>query len=326
MPHPFNRRELILATAGTLAWKASSGGSKAWAGAQETEAAAGATDSSADSGFRYCLNTSTVRGQELSLPEQIDLAASAGYDGIEPWIRDLQEFVRGGGKLEDLRRRIEDAGLEVPSAIGFANWIVDDDQERRQGLETAREDMRLVKQIGGTRIAAPPVGATQQNDLNLFAVAERYRRLLEVGVEEGVVPQLELWGFSQSLSRIGEMAFVASEAGHPDACLLPDVYHIYKGGSEFQGLRLLNGRAIHVFHMNDYPAEPPRATISDRDRVYPGDGVAPLTEILQILHGAGCRAMLSLELFNPTYWEQDALEVAKTGLEKMKQSVAEAFS
>jgi 2-keto-myo-inositol isomerase len=326
MPHPFNRRELILATAGTLAWQASSGGSRAWAGHQETEAAAEATDSSADSGFRYCLNTSTVRGQELSLPEQIDLAASAGYDGIEPWIRDLQEFVRGGGKLEDLRRRIEDAGLEVPSAIGFANWIVDDDQERRQGLETAREDMRLVKQIGGTRIAAPPVGATQQNDLNLFAAAERYRRLLEVGVEEGVVPQLELWGFSQSLSRIGEMAFVASEAGHPDACLLPDVYHIYKGGSEFQGLGLLNGRTIHVFHMNDYPAEPPRATISDRDRVYPGDGVAPLTEILQILHGAGCRAMLSLELFNPTYWEQDALEVAKTGLEKMKQSVAEAFS
>lgn len=327
MPYEINRRELILATAGTMAWQAFHGQEPtAMAGDRKTQADEQLTDSSSDPGFRYCLNTSTVRGQELSLPEQIDLAAAAGYDGIEPWIRDLQEFVRGGGKLEDLRRRAEDAGLEVPSAIGFANWIVDDDEERRRGLESAREDMRLVKALGGTRIAAPPVGATQQSDLNLLAAAERYRRLLEIGREEGVVPQLELWGFSQSLSRIGEMAYVASEAGHPDACLLPDVYHIYKGGSEFQGLGMLNGRTIHVFHMNDYPADPPRPTISDRDRVYPGDGVAPLTQILRTLHGAGCRAMLSLELFNPTYWEQDALLVAKTGLEKMKQSVAAAFS
>jgi hypothetical protein len=32
-----------------------------------------------------------------------------------------------------------------------------------------------------------------------------------------------------------------------------------------------------------------------------------------------------LELFNPDYWEQDALEVAKTGLIKMKEEVAKAL-
>jgi hypothetical protein len=30
---------------------------------------------------------------------------------------------------------------------------------------------------------------------------------------------------------------------------------------------------------------------------------------------------LSLELFNETYWKQDALEVARTGLEKMRAVV-----
>jgi hypothetical protein len=30
---------------------------------------------------------------------------------------------------------------------------------------------------------------------------------------------------------------------------------------------------------------------------------------------------LSLELFNKTYWEQDAMLVAKTGLQKMKTLV-----
>ena len=78
--------------------------------------------------------------------------------------------------------------------------------------------------------------------------------------------------------------------------------------------------------MNDYPADPPRETIKDADRVYPGDGIAPLTQTLQGLFATGFRGTLSLELFNPEYWKQDALLVARTGLEKMKESVAKAVN
>jgi len=276
--------------------------------------------------FGYCFNTSTVRGQKLAFDEQVELTARAGYDAIEPWIRDIQAFVDKGGNLDKIRSRIEQLGITVESAIGFANWIVDDDTKRAEGLETARHDMKLVKAIGGTRIAAPPVGATNQEDLDLFKAAARYRDLLDVGKEEGVTPQLELWGFSKSISRLGELVFVAVESGHPDACMLLDIYHIYKGGSDFQGLELINSSRVHVFHVNDYPADPPRETISDADRVYMGDGVAPTSMILQTIYKNGFRGMLSLELFNRTYWEQDALEVARTGLEKMKASVRKAMA
>ena len=77
--------------------------------------------------------------------------------------------------------------------------------------------------------------------------------------------------------------------------------------------------------MNDYPADPPRETIADKDRVYPGDGVAPLDRILKDLAGINPEMVLSLELFNPTYWKQDALEVAKTGLAKLKAAVVSAL-
>ena len=39
-------------------------------------------------------------------------------------------------------------------------------------LEVARRDMKLVKAIGGTRIAAPPAGATNQEGLDLFKAAK----------------------------------------------------------------------------------------------------------------------------------------------------------
>lgn len=274
---------------------------------------------------RYCLNTSTIRGQKLSIVEEVDIASKAGYSGIEPWIREIDQYTEGGGSLKDLHRRIEDAGLQVESAIGFANWIVDDGEKRRQGLESAKRDMDLVRQIGGVRMAAPPVGATNE-PINLAAAAERFADLLKVGREAGVTPMVELWGFSKSLSRIGEVAFVAIECGQPDAAMLLDVYHIYKGGSDFHGLKMLNGAAIAAFHFNDYPADPPRDKIGDADRVHCGDGTAPLTQIIRDIYAQGFDGPLSLELFNRTYWEQDPLEVARTGLEKMKAAVEKALA
>ncbi len=275
--------------------------------------------------FGYCFNTSCVRGQKLTLDQQVDLVIKAGYEGIEPWIRDMQAFKDGGGSLKDLGKKLADNNVQVVSAIGFARWIVNDDAERAKGLETAKHDMGLLKEMGGVRIAAPPVGATNIENFDLFAAASRYYDLCEVGRNAGIAPQLELWGFSKTLSRLGELAFVAAEAGHPDACILPDIYHIYKGGSSFEGLKMLNGQHIHCFHVNDYPADPPRDTIADKDRVHVGDGVAPVTNILQMVHKAGCQGMLSLELFNPEYWKQDPLQVATEGLAKVKAAVAKAF-
>ena len=183
-------------------------------------------------GFRFCLNTSTIREPKLGIQKEVEIAGAAGYDGIEPWIPTLREFVSGGGKLSDLSKQIADAGLTVESAIGFAQWIVDDEKRRMEALEEAKRDMDMLREIGGTRIAAPPVGAHQGDSpkIELQVVTERFRALLEIGDQTGVVPQLEVWGFSQNLSRLGEVMYVVGESGHPKACLLLDIYHLYRGG------------------------------------------------------------------------------------------------
>jgi 2-keto-myo-inositol isomerase len=275
--------------------------------------------------FKLMLNTSTIRGQKLSLTAQIDVAAKAGYDAIEPWMNDIEQFVKNGGSLKDAGKRIKDAGMTMESAIGFFEWIVDDQDKRKKAHEIAKQNMDMVAQMGGKRLAAPPTGATNQPGINLYSAAERYRAILELGRGFGVVPQVELWGFSKNLSKLGEVALVALESKHPDACILADIYHLFKGGSEFEGLKLLNGSALQVFHMNDYPKGFERDNIADKDRVYPGDGIAPLPKILKEMRIAGFQGFLSLELFNRDYWEQDAFQVCKTGLEKMKSVVAKSM-
>jgi sugar phosphate isomerase/epimerase len=280
----------------------------------------------ADEPFGYCLNTSTIMGQKLPLVEELTLASKVGYQAVEPWVREIDDHVKAGGSLKDLGKRVRDLGLSVESVIGFFEWVVDDDSRRQKALDEAKRNMEMIREIGGKRLAAPPVGATDRADLDLNRIAERYRALLELGDTMGVVPQVEVWGFSKTLGRLGEAALVAIESGHRSACILADVYHLYKGGSSVAGLRLLNGASMHVLHFNDYPASPPRDKITDASRVYPGDGVAPLADVIRNLNDIGYRGVLSLELFNRDYWKLDALTVLRTGLEKMKTVVRTALA
>ncbi len=286
-----------------------------------------ASASSSSGPFRFCLNTSTIRGQKLTLEQEIDLAGKVGYSGIEPWINEIENALSRGLTLADLRKRIEDRGLRVESAIGFAKWLVNDDAERAKGLEQLKHDMELVKELGGSFIAAPPSGMQNQDAavVDVVTAGARYRAALEVGDAVGVTPMVEVWGFSKNLSRLGESVGCALESAHSKACVLTDVYHIHKGGSDSRSLRMLSGKSLPVMHMNDYP-DRPRKDLSDADRVYPGDGVAPLTEILRVLRDIGFNGVLSLELFNRTYWAQDAELVARTGLEKMQAAVARALA
>jgi 2-keto-myo-inositol isomerase len=274
--------------------------------------------------FIFCLNTATIMGQKLKFPQQIELAAKVGYQALEPWTRDIHAHVKAGGSLADAKKRLADLNLTIEDAIGFANWIVNDDAKRAAGLEEAKRDMDVVAQLGGKRIAAPAAGASGANDpvIDLHIIAERYAALCDLGQKMGIQPMVEVWGPSKNLTHLSDAVFVALESHHPLACVLPDIYHLYKGNSDITNLHLLSHAAVPMIHFNDYPATIDRAKITDADRVMPGDGAAPIKKILNEFKAMGGTTVLSLEIFNRQYWAIDAELCARQGLEKMKAAVA----
>lgn len=268
--------------------------------------------------FICCLNMATIRGHKLGLINELETASKAGFQAVEIWMDSLQTYLEKGGTLNDLKKRIHDVSIQIEGCIGFAAWIVDDDTRRKKGMEQMKREMELLAQIGCKRLAAPPAGATEMPGLNLNKAAERYRTILELGDATGVVPQLEMWGFSKNLSRVSEVLYVALESGHPSAKVLLDAFHLYKGGTPLDTLHLINPSAVDILHINDYPAHLTPTAITDADRIYPGDGIAPLKRILQALRKPDGPLVLSTEVFNKDYYKQDALAVAKTALAKMK--------
>ncbi|WP_025761529.1 sugar phosphate isomerase/epimerase family protein [Dyadobacter tibetensis] len=275
-----------------------------------------------NSPFIYSLNMSTLRGHKLGFRKELEVAAQAGYGSVEIWISSLEAYLAEGHSLAETRRLIADLGLKVENAIGFANWIVDDVTVRKKGVDQLKREMDQLAEIGCHRVAAPPAGAVDGNLLDLAEVAARYRAILELGDQTGVVPHLELWGFAKNLSRVSEILYVATETAHRDARLLMDVYHLHKGGSGLDSVLNVGPSLIEIFHMNDYPRDPIAADIKDEHRLYAGDGIAPLPQLLQTLYRKENPVVLSFEVFNKNYYAQDALLVARTGLSKMKEVVA----
>ncbi len=177
--------------------------------------------------------------------------------------------------------------------------------------------------LGCRRIAAPPAGMDKDKPLDFQKAGARYREILILGRKYKVMPQLEFWGASGTLYNLSQALAIAAAANDRDARILPDIYHLFRGGSGFDGLQLVNGKVIEVIHINDYPATKPVNEQTDSDRVYPGDGAAPIRQVLRDLRAMGGTKVLSLELFNKTYWAQDAMLVATKGLQKMKLLVNE---
>jgi len=276
--------------------------------------------------FRTCLNLGTLRGFNLPIEEEVDIAAKAGYQGIEPWHDRIRQFVDRGGNLSELRKRIDDHGLLVEGIVTFFQWGVDNENRRTAGIEEMKRHMDWAVQLGTTSVAATASGITDTRVTDFRLLGDRYRTILEIGDGVGVWPCLEIWGAVQTLNSVSDAIAIAAWSGHPKAGLLLDVYHMYRGGSPFEGLSLLNGNAIVMFHVNDYPAEPPREQLQDRHRLYCGDGIAPWGKILPSLRTIGYEGSLSFEVFNQEYWATgDPLLVAKTGLEKLNAVLRESL-
>lgn len=268
--------------------------------------------------FKTAINGSTLFPFNLDIKQQVQIAAEAGYEGIELWVKDIDAYLQQGGSLKDLKQYLSDTGLPIVNAIAFHTWADTDEATREQGFVQAEKEMRMLAGLGCQAVAAPPFGDVAS--VSLEDMAMHFVRLNDIARTIGIEPYLEFWGRATKLSRMSEAVFIAMESGLPDVKILLDPFHMYTGGSEVTNLHYLSGANIGIVHANDYPATPGRDQIADRDRVFPGDGIAPSREFARMLDRIGYRGYLSLELFIEDFGSATALEVAKRGREAIENA------
>lgn len=267
--------------------------------------------------FKTALNASTLFPFQLTILEQIEVAKQAGYDGIELWMRNIEDFLANGGTVQGIKAALEESNLSFINAITFFKWADANREIKENALEQAEKEMRLLKSLGCTAIAAPPFGNVAE--VPLEDIASDFNRLADIGRKIGIEPILEFWGKAAKLSTLKEAQLILAKANRESKVLI-DPFHMHLGGSSLFEIKRMHANEIGVVHVNDYPDNPSREKLEDRHRVFPGEGISPTKEMANILAQIEYKGFLSLELFIEDYQGKSALEVARYGLETMKKA------
>jgi sugar phosphate isomerase/epimerase len=249
----------------------------------------------------------------VSAPFDADLDAyrAAGADGIGIW-----EFKLAEDSLEGFRQ----SGLAAATAVPAVPSILP--LPLMEGPENPAERVEAI--CAGIRRLAPfeppcVLFLTGPGE-NRAAILDGLSAIADEGQRSGVRVALEpiqrefahLWTIVSSLD---EAAALIAEAG-ADVGLMYDTWHLWS--EPLEQIERHRDR-IYGVHVADR-REPTRNT---NDRVLPGDGVIEFGPIFEALRWDG---LFDLEIFSDaelpgSLWQQDPIEVAARGVEKLRRVV-----
>ena len=244
-------------------------------------------------------SVSEVSTLSASFAEDVDAYARAGVDGIGVW-----ETKLGDGPDDEALALLAASGLGSASAVPAVPSILplpllpgpDDPRARVDALCASVHRLAAFAPSGVVCVTGPAGGRDPEAARALVvdglrevgAEAERagVRMALEPFQREGV----EAWSLVNTISEAVELI---EETGSPAIGLQFDVWHLWNTPDLLAEIEREAHRFVGV-HVGDW-REPTRGWA---DRVLPGDGVAPLPEILGALETAGWAGYYDLEIFS----------------------------
>src|SRR5690349_6164015 len=96
--------------------------------------------------FQYCLNTSTIR--PTALMDKIKIAGAAGYTGIELWIPDVLDYVKAGHTVGEVKKALDDAGLQRPSMIALWGYCEKDAAKYAEAKAQMQRTLEAAAELG----------------------------------------------------------------------------------------------------------------------------------------------------------------------------------
>lgn len=257
------------------------------------------------------LNSLTIR--KAKLEEKIRAASAAGYAGIGLRYSDIHDFLEKGRNLEDVASLIRKYNLSLVEMSFGPGWQYANREIKKQTLDKAERTFRYCKTLGCNCVTA--CASAESGDIK--EAIKDYQELCEMSKGYGVKLALEFLGFAKQIKDLKAAWEIVQKADASNGGVLLDTFHFYRGESSISDLQYIPIEKILLIHLSDAP-KIPLDELKDADRVFPGEGVIPLNDILQVINKKGYQGYFSLELLNPIYWEDDPYKIAQMGLEAVQ--------
>ena len=254
--------------------------------------------------MRAALNAVTLR-RGLSPLEAVRVAGEAGFESVGLWFDALQAYEKKEGSLDTLLESDWMKKLQVEEMCYLGGWMWATGEAREQALQAAEDRAEMAAEIGAPVVIACASGGTGDP----AQAAEDFRAIADIGAKYGVCMALEFIGVFEQYHDIRSGLELVRAADHPNAKLLIDVFHAFRGGATVDDFKLPRGSEIGLVHINDVPAGD-IMQMNDSHRVLPGEGVLPLAQVLENLEQGGYEGALSVEVFSEALWALPLEEIA----------------
>ncbi len=254
------------------------------------------------------------------LETDIRIAGHAGFDALEITASKLQRFLNSHS-IHDARELIEEAKLK-PYTINSIEKI---NLREPEGRDEVLAQTKLLSQYASSLacpwiIAVPgPAPDGLQWKAARAATVEILQEMASIAAAYGIGIAFEFLGFPWSSVRTAAQAWeIVQETAQANVSMVIDTCHFYAGGSTIDSISALDPGKVAILHIND--VDPlPRELITDANRLFPGDGVIPLGQIIGALRQIGYDEIASVEIFRPEYWQRDPFSVAEEAKAKTQR-------
>ncbi len=247
----------------------------------------------------------------------VEIASNAGFDVIEITATKLDQFLHDE-PLEEMHETLEDAGLQVHAINSIEKINLNDSAGRAQVLARTWQLSEYARALGCPWIVVVPGPAPAGMDWNAIRddTVNSLRGMSDVAATFDVKLAFEFLGFLWcSVRTVAQSWEIVQAVDRANVGFVIDTCHFYAGDSTLASIRAVDEKKFAIFHIND--VEPmPKEKIEDANRLFPGDGVIPLKEIIDAVRATGFDGVASIEIFRPEYWQRDPFAVALEAKEK----------
>lgn len=242
--------------------------------------------------------TTTVR---WSLPEALEEFRLAGARGIGVSLNRLREC-----GVAEARRRLRQSGLTATSLGWVGGFTGANGHSFDDAIADARSALRAAREINAGSLIVVP-GAlcghirSHARRLLIEALVDLADQATDADVRLAIQPMHPLfedeWSFLTSLD--GAMD-VLTRFNHTHVGMAFGTYHLWQEPKLIERIPVI-APYVSVVQLSDW-RRPPRC---DNDRLLPGDGSIPLTDIVQAFESAGYRGAYEIEVWSRDLWKQD---------------------
>ena len=266
-----------------------------------------------------------------NLKTDLELVEKYGYDYIEIRLDMLNDYLNCM-KISDLSAFFQNSNVKPYALNAIEEMNFRDKTGLLEMTEQIKNACNIAEKIQNPYLIVVPsfrneaVKGKSTADIEENS-CEVLDKLADIAEGYGVKIAFEPVGFKDCAVRSMKQAWdIVKKVNRQSVGLVIDAFNVYlfNGLKDIDVLEEIDADKIFVFHVDDCEGNIPIDKLELKHRVWPGEGVIPLKDMIKTLIEKGYDRIASVELFNPDYWELDPEVCIKTAKVKTESVIKDA--